>query len=145
MSDLTITHADLWKALAAPKGTDAHLIRVARLDLPIITSNALRKLKRKAVEAVTDVQESHTTLSEKYAKRDEAGAKVLAPEGDGWLLADVAGYNAEMAALMAESVTLADCRKITLKELLEAKDRNGNPIVISAETLDALEAFLDEG
>jgi hypothetical protein len=136
MSDLTVTNADLWQALAAPQSADAPLIRVAKLDLPIITSNALRKLKRKAVEAVTDVQESHTALLEKYVKRDEAGEKVPAPDG-GWVLADVAGYNAEMAALMAETVTLADCRKITLKELGEAK--------VSADTLDALDAFLDEG
>jgi hypothetical protein len=134
MADLTITHADLWQALAAPQGTDAPLVRVAKLDLPIITSNALRKLKRKAVDAVTDVQESHTVLSEKYAMRDDDGNKVPAPEGNGWLLADADGYKAEFEALMAESVTLADCRKITLKELGDAK--------ISAETLDALEAFL---
>lgn len=136
MSDLTITNADLWKALAAPQGVKPALIQLAALDLPIVVSNQLRKLKRKAVDAVQDVNESHAALTEKYVQRDEAGAKVPTPDGNGYLLADAEAYRAEYDALMAQPVTLADCRKITLKELDGAK--------LSADALDALEAFLED-
>ncbi len=137
MPNLTCTNRDLWDGLAqTDPSVPPPLVVLARFDVPIRVSNNLRKILRKAKEEVVTVEEGRNALIEKHAQRDDAGQIVTFDGGKQTALADPDGYLAELDALMALPVVLADVHPVTFADLGDVK--------ISAEVLEKLSAFVVE-
>lgn len=140
MSDLTVTHRDVWNNLAQvdPEAT-LPLMVLRKADLPMRISNNIRKLVRKASEAFPDVSEGRNDLIAKHAQRDEEGKPVTFDEGRQTALVDAAAYLKELDDLMAIPVVLTDVRPIFLSEV--------GKVPLPADAIELLGGFLvdDEG
>lgn len=108
MPDLTLTGQQLLEARAG-------LLAIGARELGVKTAYAIAKIKRQAQSAMEDIEAVRIQLCARYAEQDASGQPV---QKDGaYVFADPTAFQAAWKALLAEPVTLAGVRPITLAEL----------------------------
>lgn len=109
MSDLTITAAEL---LASASGLRA----IGNFSLTSGSGSfTLAKIKRQANLALEDLEGVRVALNVQHAKKDENGKPVTDDKGQ-YVHEDPAAFAAAWKGVLAEPVTLAGCRALTLGE-----------------------------
>lgn len=108
MSDLTLTGAQLLEARVP-------LSALGGFAIPNIKgSYALARLKRKAQTELEDLEQARLALCIKHATQ-ENGEPVKLPD-DTYDIRDLKAFQVEWTALLAETVTLTNCRAIKASE-----------------------------
>ena len=127
MSDLILSAQEL---LASAAGLRA----IGQRELPARTAYAIVKAKRRAEEALQDLESVRVQLCVKHADKNADGTPVIV---DGkYAFADVNAFNAEWAVALTEPVALPGVRSIALSEL--------DGVSVTPDELLALGPFVSE-
>ncbi len=133
MSDITLTAGELRAEFPA-------LMELGNAKVPnAAASYALGKAVRKATPEFQAIEKARIALCEEHAIKDDAGKPVLRTMPDGreaFAMADQSAFDAALALLLAEPVTLTGVRTVTIAELAGVE--------VAPNVLGALEHFVLE-
>lgn len=104
---------------------------------------ALATIKRKAAGYLEDIEAARKALVDKHVCKDESGKAMTLPDNT-YDLRDLAAFSAEWNALLAETLTLTNCRAIKMSEfagatqLVKSKDDKTPPEILRGVPADLL-------
>lgn len=115
MSDetkLICTNGDLWLATQpAEVGQKSALQAVLKVPMSVLAVRNGSALTRAVESALKDIDAARIALCEAHGTKAEDGAN--------YTITDVAGWNAGWNTLMAESVTLAGVKPLSVKDFAQ--------------------------
>lgn len=137
---LSVTRRELVEAAPAVQA-------ISTFTIPQIRAvAALATLKRKAAGYLEDIEAARKALCEKHVMRDAKGEPQYLPDKSYDMGTNLAAFQAEWLALLAEPITLTNCRAIKMSEFegatqLVRKEKEAPPEILRGIPPDLLFAL----